>query len=142
VYLVAFGQKKLGQIGAILAGDAGTQCFLHAAGLHHWGILSQRGIHRKNGDSLMQDMDFCHELHEFYEWREFFFCSASYQWVEFVAVGMCDAGDVLSRCSGQQDILSLASSYLNHHAATVFLPLAFAYGQRLNAAIGGCPQCP
>jgi hypothetical protein len=29
VDFVAFGQKKFGQIGAILAGDAGNQCFLH-----------------------------------------------------------------------------------------------------------------
>ena len=58
--------------------------------------------------------------------------SASCQWMGFVAVGMFDAGDALSRGSGQQDILPLASSNLNHHAATVFLPLTFAYGQRLN----------
>jgi hypothetical protein len=29
VYLVAFGQEKFGQIGAILSCNAGTQCFLH-----------------------------------------------------------------------------------------------------------------
>ena len=29
MYLVAFGQEKFGQIGAILSCNAGTQCFLH-----------------------------------------------------------------------------------------------------------------
>ena len=45
VYLVAFVQEQLGEVTAVLAGDAGNQCGLVAVGFFvHWFVVFALGI--------------------------------------------------------------------------------------------------